>query len=83
MKEKPPCLPATVLITNNVTAKLLYLYLRPEGWVKYSERALANALGMTKPAISNALERLEQHGLIEYRGERRERVTPTYRIKPQ
>lgn len=47
------------------TVKLLWLWLLPQGVVDYSQRAMAEALGVDVSAIGVALARLRALGLVE------------------
>ncbi|UCH26313.1 MAG: hypothetical protein JSV66_01300 [Trueperaceae bacterium] len=77
-RRKPaPPLPEA-LRQESPTAKLLYLWLLPQGEVSYSQRAMAEALGTTQPAIKQAMKRLRAIGFIEDSGEVRERATARF-----
>ena len=81
-KQTAPKLPL-LLLKEPPTIKLLYLYLLDKGEVNYSQRALAEALGIEQVAVKNALKRLRALKLIEDRGEVKPRILPRFKaIKP-
>ena len=77
---KPPTLPKK-LLGAPVTTKIVWLYLLPLGWVRYSNRELARTLGISSPSVNAALQHLESLDppLAEYQGERAPRERHTYR----
>jgi Mn-dependent DtxR family transcriptional regulator len=52
-----------------VIVKLLFLWLRPQGVVSYSQREIARALGISQGAVSLSLVRLRALGLSGSEGE--------------
>ncbi len=79
-RTAPPPLPAQLLPTAPVT-KLVWAWLLPQGVVSYSTRELAEALGLSQPAATRALNVLRHTTppLLEDMGTVRERVRPRYR----
>lgn len=47
------------------TVKMLWLWLEPQGVVTYSQRAMAEALGIDVKAVGAALSRLRVLGLVD------------------
>jgi len=64
---------------ERVIVKLLWVWLRQYGWVNFSHRAIAKALGISQPPITNAMNRLRDLGLIEDEAVPKERVASTFR----
>lgn len=81
VRTEPPTLPAPLLRAAPV-AKLVWAWLLPQGVVPYSTRELAEALGLSQPATTRALNVLRHTTppLLEDMGTVRERVRPRYRV---
>ena len=73
----PPPLP-DALISEAVSVKLIWAYLRRQGIVSYSSYKLADALGLSQPSTTFGLARLRQLGLTQSLGEHRARVRAVY-----
>ena len=73
----PPPLPGA-LLGETPSTKLLWLYLRPQGPVGYSTRALAAALYGSQPLLHAGMGRLRTLGLLTDLGMHRKRVRGTY-----
>ena len=73
----PPPLPSA-LLGETPSTKLLWLYLRPQGPVSYSTRALAAAVYGSQPLIHAGMGRLRALGLLTDLGQHRKRVRGTY-----
>ena len=79
---QPPALPEP-LLEQNVTAKLVWVWLLPLGWVELSHSSVSEALGVSQNAITRALNRLRELGLLEYQTPPEERRKATFRaVRP-
>ena len=63
-----PALPEELERETPMT-KLLYLWLLPQGEVRYSHRQMAEALHVERYQVSVALKRLRELGLVEDDGQ--------------
>lgn len=52
------------LLEEATAVKLLWLWLRPQGVVSYSQRDMARALGVSQAVISTALAKLRELGFV-------------------
>ncbi len=78
IRTDPPRLPEA-LRSESALMKFIWVWLRPQGTVRFSTRAVAGATGISQRAAGEVLNRLRARGLIEDLGEHRERVRPTFR----
>lgn len=78
-RQAAPALPEQ-LLKEAPSVKLLYVWLSDKGEVNYSQRSIAQALGMEQVAIKNALKTLRRLGFIKDLGEVKERVTARFVI---
>ena len=63
-RESAPGIPY-ILKGEAPTAKVLWLWLLPQGVVSHSQRAMAAALGFDVSTLGAALKRLRELGLVE------------------
>lgn len=66
--SKPAPLPKD-LLEEATAVKLLWLWLRPQGVVSYSQRDMARALGVSQAVISTALAKLRELAFVLERAE--------------
>jgi hypothetical protein len=81
-REPAPPLPE-VLKAETPFVKLLYLWLSPQGEVSYSNRAIAEALGVYHHQVNRAIRRLRALRLIEDVGQPQERVRSSFKAVPK
>jgi DNA-binding transcriptional ArsR family regulator len=78
-RTTPPRLPEA-LRPESTMVKLIWAYLLDQGVVSYSTRAIAQATGSSQPAVSAALNRLREIGLLKDLTLPQSRVKPTFQV---
>ncbi len=63
-RRELPGLPET-LKGEPPSVKVVWLFLAPQGVVDFSQREIADALGLEQRTVATALERLRVLGLVE------------------
>lgn len=79
-KDQPDAIPRR-LKEEGPTVKLLWAWLRGQGWVSYSVRDIEQATGVSFKAAHNALIRLRELNYLEDVGESKERERGVYRVR--
>lgn len=64
------------------STKLLYLYLLTQGLVSYSQRDLADALGLSAYTVQQSFAHLDSIGAIAWSHEPQERTKREYKAVP-